>query len=497
MNLKPTVMISSRNFAVAVVATFSLLWILPIPCYSEEKSNTTQVWYAQAGAEGDGSDITRPLGTTSEIERVTSIKDVIFLLPGEQAFDGGLSLKDGQSLIGISENGDIPSLTNTDSGSNGGNGLLLANNNLVKNLRIHSTFASGIYGDGVTGTHLNRMRVDGANLSGTRTSTKVEVLGEAQPHGGIIFTASDAGSTANYIHESEVLNATGSGIATLASSGAEVYLHISDTKIIGGKRLGVSDIGIGCLAQHPESDLLVEISGTTVKDRKSKVGRNIAAFATSDARTKLSLNRSKIGFAGQDGVIAGLSMLPATVEMDISETTLEDAAQMNVEGTLLNLPAHDSSRIEESLIDIAIQNSTIRNAGKQEDFPTPSRNIWIGATDMAQQLNPDASDPYMKGTYRLNIRRSRIYGALDYGIGVGQERNADGIGPEEAEFNVTLRNNKIFDNGPHQLVVAAPNVSLDARHNCWGDGESLGDKELRLTSVAENASVDVTHPLCE
>src|SRR5262245_48836148 len=118
------------------------------------------VWFIRARADGDGRSESSPMGSTAALERMTKPGDVIILLPGEAPIDGGLSLKQGQTLVGIADQGRKPSITNSDSERNGGNGLVLGNDCRVLDVRIENTKASGVLGVDVTGTFLNGVDVD-------------------------------------------------------------------------------------------------------------------------------------------------------------------------------------------------------------------------------------------------------------------------------------------------------------------------------------------------
>src|SRR5262245_7283708 len=84
------------------------------------------VWFARAGATGDGTSAAMPIGTSAALDAATKPGDVIILLTGETPFDGGIALKKGQTLMGLAEGDRRPSITNTHSDQNGGNGIVLA-----------------------------------------------------------------------------------------------------------------------------------------------------------------------------------------------------------------------------------------------------------------------------------------------------------------------------------------------------------------------------------
>ena len=97
---------------------------------------TTSVWYVRSQATGDGTSAAVPMGSTAALEAATKPGDVIILMPGKEPFDGGIALKKGQTLIGLADGNRKPSITNSHAEQNGGNGVLLADDCKVLNVRI-------------------------------------------------------------------------------------------------------------------------------------------------------------------------------------------------------------------------------------------------------------------------------------------------------------------------------------------------------------------------
>ena len=71
---------------------------------------------------------------------------------------------------------------------------------------------------------------------------------------------------------------------------------------------------------------------------------------------------------GQDGVVAVAALVPATVEIEIRDSTIEKAGQMNIEGTILNVPPSDPARAHESIVSIDVKGSVIRDVGFVDGF---------------------------------------------------------------------------------------------------------------------------------
>lgn len=458
-----------------------------------------QIWFVKAGAKGDGSTAESPLGSTTTLETVSGPSDLIIVLPGERSLEGGLALKKGQTLIGLPQAGQQPIITNTDTVRNDGNGLVLAGDNRIWNIRIENTYASGIIGTTVSGNRIEGVVVYGANQSGTFT-TFYSPSGESPPHGGILFLndRSDL-SIENYIMDSEIVDATAVGVASIANRNSQSRLVIHNSRVEKGNSLGRLDIGIVCLAGGPGAESNLEIDKCVVQGRTSMGGRNITVFAAGDGRATAVVERSTLGAVGQDGVLATAHFIPAEVSVDIRECLIENAGQTNVEGTISNLAVSDPARVEDTKVSIRIENSIIRNAGIGDRFEMDTLdtgNIWMGATDMAQQMDPTSTAPFPPGSYQLTLRNCQVNEGKDFGVGFGNTRSD--LSPEKASFEVLLQDNKIMNNGPAEIMIAAPGARIDARRNCWGTSEGLPKSRIRLLGAGKLDQLDASEPLpCE
>jgi hypothetical protein len=248
------------------------------------------------------------------------------------------------------------------------------------------------------------------------------------------------------------------------------------------------DMGLIALADGRKSSARLEMNDTTVKGRLSNQGRNVVVFASADAKATVRIERSTLGETGQDGVVAVAALVPATAEVEIRDSIIEKAGQMNIEGSILNLPALDLARVHESLVSFDIERSTIRDAGAVDGFRAEAQNIWLGPTVFEK-------GPFARGQYRLSVRDSTIEKALKTGIGLGNEGSEFQIAPDEGEYHVRLRNNTIKENGLTDISISATKARIDARQNWWGDPAGLADKRIRLLERAKRSQLDSSKPL--
>ena len=459
---------------------------------------TEHVWFVRPGADGDGTSMASPIGSAEALEAVSGPGDLILLHPAEEPLDGGLVLKTGQTLIGVSVDGLKPAITNIDAKRHAGNGIVLAEGARIWNVRIEDTHASGIFGMDVAGVSIDGVEIVGANKSASFTTSEMKPLGSL-PHGGIVLIQSDSSSAgANRIVRSEIIGSAGLGIASITTAAARSELVVSDSRVEGGTPVARFDMGIVAGARGASARMHLELTGTTVYGRMSRGGRNVVIVANSDATATARIERSHLAEVGQDGILGVALQVPAAVKLEIRDTIIEKAGQTNLEGTILNLPPFDASRVAETLMSIHVEDSIIRDAGTATHFEQDdigAGNIWIGSSAMAQQMSPGSKAPFLPGRFRLGVRNSYVEGSADFAIGVGNEGSRWGIAPEAGTFEVELHDNTIAVDGTAEVLIAAPGVIVDARRNCWGASGGLSEERIRVLETADRTQLDASEPL--
>lgn len=476
-----------HSFAVIVL----LLIATALLSHSVHAKSPAKIWFVQAGATGNGESLASPIGSSSLLEQMSGSGDTIYLLPSESSLNGGLALKLEQRLIGLTISGRKPIITNTDSTRNSGNGIVLANNNSVSNVAIRDTFASGIYGDNISNIRIDGVEVKGANSSATFIEAKYPALPGSLPHGGMVFVHSEL-PTSILVSSSSIVNATGFGIVSIASDSAPSSLTVSHSQVEGGSKIGFFDAGISLLARGSETKAQLEILDSQVWGRLSRSGRNVMVVASNGAHALARVERSFSGATGQDGIVAAVMQSPSQVELYIEDSLIEDAGQMNVEGTLVNLETSDPSRPNEGRVSIEIKTSIIRNAGAISGFEDVAANVWLGGSQFLGDRPPAI------GNYKVRITDSIIQGAGRSGFEFGSLSLLESGQPEESEYDVVLRGNTIVNNGDAEVMIYAPRAHIDARKNCWGSPEGLAENRMTISSPAKTTQLDAKEPiLCE
>lgn len=457
-----------------------LVMLASLPAHAKALENT---WFLKAGASGDGKSLTNPVGSSVILESVSQFGDTIYLIPADSALDGGLMLKFGQRLIGLTAGGHKPVITNSDSTRNNGIGIILGGNNRISNVRIEGAFASGIYGYETADIHIDGVVIHGANQSESFIDAKYPNLPGSLPHGGMVFVHSESSAKVN-VTSSIVSAAAGFGIVSITSDAAVSSLSVSDTQVEGGTKIGFFDAGISALVQGPVARVDLDVTNSQVWGRLSRSGRNIMVVASGGAQAHARVERVYSGRTGQDGIVMAVMQSPSEIHLKINDSLIEGAGQMNVEGTLVNLETSDPNRANEGRVSIEIDGSIIRNAGSVKGFEEVAANIWLGGSQFLEDRLP------AEGEYKLQITDSRIEGAGRVGLELGE------LGQLElSQYDVVLRGNTMVNNGEAEVMLHVPNASIDAQKNCWGQLEGLQEQRLKVFPPAKVSQLNAKEPI--
>lgn len=472
--------------------TAALIALMIIATASSAEPQTPTRWYVQAGAGGDGTSAERPAGTLAQLERLSAPGDQLFILVGDTPLDGGITLKPGQQLTGVARDGRKPVITNTSLAHTNGIGIQLASGSEVSNVRIEATFASGIYGRNVTDVRIDNVDVSDANRGQAFTDFSFPSLPDAvsrpAPHGGVVFVHSE-GAAGIEVTASTVTQAAGLGIASLASGTADVRLSVRGARVEGGSRIESYDVGVVTMVKDPGAQTHLELSDSVIRGRLTRSGRNVWLRAARGGRADARIERVLSGAVGQDGIVGSVVQSPSEISIYISDSVLEDAGQMNVEGTLLNLPPEVDAPADAGRIAIEIERTVIRNAGAVHGFEDVAANVWLGGSLWISGAPPAV------GHYALEITDSRIEGAGAAGLEFGNRQITTAGRTETSTFDVVLRGNTIYRNGQADLKLNAPAAWIDARENCWGSAQGLAEDRIQVFAPAQRTQLDATEAL--
>lgn len=452
-------------------------------------------WFLKAGAKGNGKSIDDPAGSSTFIEHQSAEGDTIILLPSDAVLEGGLKLKKGQSLIGVSKFGRKPVITNRNPNRNIGCGVVLADNNRVLNLRIENTVASGLYGFEISSAYIEGVDVQGSNELGSFIETRYSTLPGKLPYGGMMFVHSQASDISHApvsakvsIISSKVFQSAGFGIVSITSGSSHSSLVIADTIVENGSRIGFFDAGISTLVQGSGARAQLEITGSEVQGRLSRSGRNVMVVASGGAKAFAQVQNFVSGPVGQDGIVGAVMQSPSEVKITIRDSFIESAGQMNIEGSLVNLPPVDPSQTDQARISIDIQNSTIRNAGAVRGFENVAANVWLGPSMFLTDQPPAV------GEYLLTVTDSQIEDAGRVGLEFGDVEllNTDQV--DKSNYKVVLIGNTVTRNGEADIMIFAPSASIDTRKNCWGDKEGVTKPRVKIQSPSKLTQLMVGQP---
>jgi hypothetical protein len=192
-------------------------------------TSTYRVWYVDnAAAPGDGRDAS-PFNTLAGAEGASTAGETIFVRTGSTPYDGGITLKTGQSLTGqgvpanvtASLNGETVVLLAAGSAPTitkaSGATIQLATNNVVQGVNVTSTAGAGIAGSGFGTLTVGSTSVSAAGGPALDLSSG-DVVGSFDA----LSSAGSTGAGIRLIGVGGAFSAAGGSITGSAGPGAEV-----------------------------------------------------------------------------------------------------------------------------------------------------------------------------------------------------------------------------------------------------------------------------------
>lgn len=189
-----------------------------------------RVWYVDnAAAPGDGRDVS-PFNTLAGAEAVSTAGETIFVRTGTAPYDGGITLKTGQSLTGqgvpanvtatlngqtvvLLAAGSAPTITRT----TGGATIQLATDNVVQGVNVTSTAGAGI-----AGTGFGTLTVGSTSVAATGGPALDLSSGDVVGAFGALSSAGSTGAGIRLVGVGGSLSAAGGSITGSAGTGANV-----------------------------------------------------------------------------------------------------------------------------------------------------------------------------------------------------------------------------------------------------------------------------------
>jgi len=470
--------------------SFSLLLLMESPQLGQAQTAPGQrqaprTWYVQAGESGNGLDPLTPFGSSEQVESASGPGDIIVLLPAGIPLEGGLALKPGQILQGIIIGSTRPVITNAGDDRHGGAGLVLADGVRVEGIEIRDARASGIIGVDVDHVIVADALIQNANAG--RLIIDGAPVPVPLPHAGIsLLTSREGVSTKVELSRVRVLEAAGAGVSAVASTGAEISLHLLDTEVRSGPSLGSADYGVMALAGGPSSSVSLEMIRSAVSGRMSRNGRNVLLAAADRGTAQGLISESTVGESGQDGVIVATLALPASVDLMIVGSTIENAAQSNVEGTMNAYP-HEEADALASQVSISIHRSTIRGAGSLPGFEDRAANVNLTGSFVP------AGQPLPRGRYVLRLTDSVIESSHTFGLRVGTPDFQATVDP--GDFDILVRGTRFQGNGLADVMIGASDAQVDALGNCWLSSDGREGPSVKTYWGQTAAVVDGSQPM--
>ncbi len=428
-------------------------------------------WYVKADAApgGDGSR-GRPFATLEQVEQASQPGDTIRVLPSTRPLDGGVQLKDNQRLVGDGDavtkaqaGGARPTITNAGADRYHGDGVRLANNNVVENIHIDGASRAGIFGVNAARAQIRNNLITNNMIQGNdlrrleQPWPKGFILYESQTNhfGGITLLAcGPAASSYCTIHAPERPAAATTGEVVIAGnvirdSNLEGIMLITDTGVAA--TFTVNDTVVRDLSQGLPDPLALTPPADIVRSRAfTHIGLN-------RSRTDLTINRmhaenvSPPGRYAADGLVLLTGGDSPVVNAKVSQFTMLNP---KMTGEINN---GDSIEIQHRGSTNAVLNVDMSRLDLRDPA---SANIKI----------LEASNP-TNGTYNLTVSDSVLTNNNPAGALDGQIR-LSGASTSTKAFTLVVRNTRFVGmggaigilnpNNIETLTVMVENSSMSA-----------------------------------
>ena len=157
---------------------------------------------------------------------------------------------------------------------------------------------------------------------------------------------------------------------------------------------------------------------------------------------------------------------------------------------MLAFMPHDEAAARASRVDITIDRSTIRGAGRTPYVRADHFNILMtGSPTLPDQ-------PLPRGRYRLSVIDSEIAASQEAGLWVGAPWGGEPIDP--GQFEVLVRGTRFLENALADVQIGASAVAIDARQNCWLSPDGREEARVIATDPADDAGVNTSNSVpCE
>jgi hypothetical protein len=413
--------------------------------------------------------MTNPYGTLAALQADTGC-DTLIVLYSEFPLDGGITLRNGQELLGYpGPSGMMPVISNTSASANDGHGIRVAAKNSIKSLHVTNTYNRGISGVGVESLSINDLLITEFGNSGMLIPNTQGTL--FAPPGIFVETISDARIT---IENSELADGVSNGIY-LSSFSGNAKIVIEGVTIRDGRDVGqefAQGIGVFSLWDAAVDLKVIDAYVTNAGEGLTDGISGIAFFA--DGISSMKFRVDGFDFINPDfspfetGLTIGAIVGSASIQGEVKNSIVRNATADGI--NILGIFGVNHS------IDLLISNNEIYDSGTgillRDLFSSSSvYNIDI----LKNRIVNTGIGLYNEhiftfaNTANLFLEKNSIANAF---IGLLNVIN----GPDTfLGFNVDAGNGGLGSNGKNRFVntfldaIADGPMIVKAQNNWWGD----------------------------
>lgn len=197
----------------------------------QQGNKKTDKIYVKAGFIGGSGTKDRPFGSLSQVQNNRNWKTVVIYY-SSLPLDGGISLRDGQRIVG--KGLDKPIITNSkNSTTNNGYGIIVENGSVcIKNIHVDSTQNSGINYDAAINITLTDVEVTNANQASliVPIGNNFNLTGSNNAETASIQGQNSNDGVTRLVRVTVTDNFTGPGLYDAPYGGAKRWLYVLDSE---------------------------------------------------------------------------------------------------------------------------------------------------------------------------------------------------------------------------------------------------------------------------
>ena len=527
---------------------------------AKDKNGDIFIWFVDNTSTSDGT-FEDPFPTLVQAQNASSPGQYIYVFPGDGTTTGmesGITLKSEQFFYGAgveqvfpttagpvkvpAQASSTPNITNT---YPGGDGVTLANRNVIRGFNIVSPTSNGIFGANVGTTVIDKAAITGVGIdgiqitqsSGTSNVTIVDCTCSSSTVNGVNLSPSGTSNMTATLQNSNLNSNGGNGLLLMAAGTSTVSLTANDntlnTNTINGMNLSTTGTsfsgtldsntlntntatGINLAAGSSVLGTLT-VSNNTIK-MSGTSGMNFASSNSANLNVSYESNTVNTSLGGSGIVVSAINTSTPTITM--SNNSINGTSAQGISLSSSSTVTNFTATLNGNSLRALGANGILISAGGVMNINASGNTIFAPTTDGIQitgsgtttltaaftgtSISTSSLLSYVNGVSIGSASGSRTYNLSFSGTTITGNSNTTGNGfifvaEDSNTFNLTVANNNNITNFASGVGIsgsvaagATPTVNLtvSSNDNITGNGSGIviepSDASTFTTAITSN-----------